>query len=74
MTKGRITVNFSDDEVITVSVYPKNEDNKMYGTILEYLLNSKKCQEQIKTKIFNQMAKVFKIEHKQTISNDTDNA
>ena len=58
---GRITVTFKNDGEAKVVAYPKNKDNQMYCTIMEYLLNSNKCKEQIKKEIFIKLARVYDV-------------
>jgi hypothetical protein len=62
--QGRITITIQDNGEIKAVAYPKNKDNKMYCLILEYLLNSEKCQEQIKKDIFNKLVRIYDIKHK----------
>ncbi len=61
---GRITITLSDDGYAKAVVYPKTKDNQMYATVLEYLLNSKKCKEQIKQDIFNKLVRFHDVKCK----------
>lgn len=78
MMKGRITITFTEDGEVRAVVYPKNKDNEMYGIVLEYLLNSKKCKNKAKDDILHKLlsfnkCKVYSNELK-SISDNTDNA
>ncbi len=51
MKQGRITITYNCTNNTKVVVYPKNNNNFMYGLILERFINSKKFRDRIDKEI-----------------------
>lgn len=59
---GRITITYNCTNNAKVMVYPKNNNNFMYGLILERFINSKKFRDRIDKDIIFRILRPIKIE------------